>query len=66
VEEIGGWDALQSLLRELRAVADAHGSDVASVASAWCLPSRASRACIVGIRSRRHLARHVALRDGSA
>jgi aryl-alcohol dehydrogenase-like predicted oxidoreductase len=61
-EELGGWDALQSLLRELRAVADAHGSDVASVASAWCLAQPGVSACIVGIRSRRHVARHVALR----
>ncbi|MFO8150710.1 MAG: aldo/keto reductase [Trueperaceae bacterium] len=63
VEELGGWDALQALLRELRAVADARGSDVATVASAWCLRQPGVRACIVGVRSRRHLARHVELRD---
>jgi aryl-alcohol dehydrogenase-like predicted oxidoreductase len=63
VEELGGWDALQSLLRELREVADARGSDVATVASGWCLRQPGVRACIVGVRSRRHLARHVELRD---
>jgi len=63
VEELGGWDALQALLRELRDVADARGSDVATVASAWCLRQPGIRACIVGARSRRHLARHVELRD---
>jgi aryl-alcohol dehydrogenase-like predicted oxidoreductase len=63
VDEIGGWDALQALLRELRAVADERGADVASVATAWCLQRPGVRAAIVGIRSRRHLARHVALRD---
>ena len=63
VEELGGWDALQALLHELRAVADARGSDVATVASAWCLRQPGVRACIVGVRSRRHLARHVELRD---
>ena len=62
VEELGGWDALQTILRELRAVADALGSDVATVASAWCLRQPGVRACIVGIRSRRHLARHLELR----
>ncbi len=66
VEELGGWDALQALLRELRAVADAHGSDVATAASAWCLRQPGVRACIVGVRSRRHLARHVELRDALA
>ena len=64
VEEAGGWGALQALLRELRAVADARGSDVATVASAWCLRQPGVRACIVGVRSRRHLARHLELRDG--
>jgi aryl-alcohol dehydrogenase-like predicted oxidoreductase len=63
VDEIGGWEALQTLLRELRAIADERGSDVASVASAWCLRQPGVRACIVGMRSVRHLARHVALRD---
>jgi len=63
VEEIGGWGALQAALRELRAVADERGSDVASVASAWCLREPGVRACIVGIRSLRHLERHRRLLD---
>jgi aryl-alcohol dehydrogenase-like predicted oxidoreductase len=63
VDELGGWDALQALLHELRAVADDHGSDIASVATAWCLHQPGVAACIVGIRSRRHLAAHEALRD---
>ena len=62
VDELGGWDALQALLRELRDVADARGSDVATVASAWCLQQPGVRACIVGVRSRRHLSRHLELR----
>ena len=63
VDEIGGWEALQALLQELRAVADERGSDVASVASGWCLRQSGVRACIVGIRSRRHVPRLAALRD---
>ena len=62
VEEAGGWAALQTLLRELRAIADERGSDVATVASAWCLSQPGVRACIVGVRSRRHLSRHLELR----
>jgi aryl-alcohol dehydrogenase-like predicted oxidoreductase len=63
VEELGGWPALQALLVALREVADARGSDVASIAAAWCLQQPGVRACIVGIRSLRHLERHVRLRD---
>lgn len=63
VDEAGGWTALQALLAELRAVADELGSDVATVASAWCLRQRGVRACIVGIRSTRHVAALRALRD---
>ena len=63
VAELGGWDALQALLGELRAVADARDADIASVATAWCLGQPGVGACIVGIRSRRHLGAHVALRD---
>ena len=62
VDEAGGWPALQALLRELRAIADDRGSDVATVASAYCLRQPGVRACIVGVRSRRHLARHLELR----
>lgn len=62
VDEVGGWGALQGLLRELRAIADEHGSDIATIASAYALCQPGVRACIVGVRSRRHLARHLELR----
>jgi aryl-alcohol dehydrogenase-like predicted oxidoreductase len=57
VEEAGGWHALQALLAALREVADELGADVAQVASGWCLRQRGVRACIVGIRSTRHVGR---------
>jgi len=63
VEEAGGWDVLQALLAALREVADEVGADVAQVASAWCLRQRGVRACIVGIRSTRHVGALAALRD---
>ena len=62
VDEIGGWGALQALLAELRSVADDLGSDVATIAAAWCLAQDGVRACVVGIRSTRHVERLVALR----
>lgn len=63
VEELGGWPTLQSLLAELRAVADGCGLDVAGVASAWTLAQPRVRACIVGVRSRRHVDALVRLRE---
>lgn len=63
VDELGGWDALQALLHELDAVASELGCEVSDLAARWVLAQPAVRACVVGIRSTRHLARLVALRD---
>jgi len=65
VDELGGWEALQELLRALRDVANEVGLDVASVASAWVLQQPHVRACIVGIRSHRHVAALTRLRDSA-
>ena len=64
VEEIGGWDALQAILETLKEVADANGTDIATLASAYCLGQPAVWACIVGARNVKHLNEHVRLRDG--
>ncbi len=66
LEELGGWDALQALLPALRTIADARGTDIATVAGGYCLAQQGVRACIVGVRHPHHLDRHVALRDGAA
>lgn len=63
VEEMGGWDALQTILNVLRDIANTHKTDIASIASAYCLAQAAVRACIVGARNTKHLQEHVALRD---
>jgi aryl-alcohol dehydrogenase-like predicted oxidoreductase len=64
VTEMGGWSALQALLQALAEVAVEQDSDIASVASAWVLAQPQVRGAVVGIRSRRHLQRHQALRRG--
>lgn len=64
VEEMGGWDALQNVLEVLRAIADTHGTDIATIASAYCLSQPGVRACIVGARNTNHLKEHLQLRDG--
>jgi aryl-alcohol dehydrogenase-like predicted oxidoreductase len=63
VEEMGGWPALQSILKVLKGIADNHDTDIASVATAYCLNQQAVRACIVGARNIKHVAAHVVLRD---
>lgn len=64
VEEMGGWDALQSILETLRSIADTHNSDIASIASAYCLQQPAVQACIVGVRNVKHLKHHLRLQQG--
>jgi aryl-alcohol dehydrogenase-like predicted oxidoreductase len=63
VEEMGGWKVFQSLLEVLKEIADEHNTDVASVATAYCLAQKEVRACIVGARNVKYVAAHVALRD---
>jgi aryl-alcohol dehydrogenase-like predicted oxidoreductase len=63
VEELGGWDALQTILKTLRHIADARETDIASVAAAYCLAQNAVQACIIGVRNHKHLHEHIALRD---
>ncbi len=55
IDDCGGWDWFQALLAALRKVADRHGSDVATVASAAMLEKPGVAAVIVGARNRDHL-----------
>ena len=60
VDEAGGWVPFQAVLRALRRVADRHGVDLATVASAWTLAQPGVAAVIVGARDRAHLAANLA------
>jgi len=55
IEEFGGWDLFQGLLAALREVADRHGCDIATAASAAILNKPGVAAVIVGARDRAHL-----------
>ena len=55
IDDFGGWDLFQHLLRTLRLIADAHGSDIATVASRAMLDRPQVGAVIVGARNRSHL-----------
>ena len=63
IDDFGGWDLFQALLQTLRRIADRHGSDIATVASAAMLNRPAVAAVIVGARNRSHLARNVAISE---
>lgn len=61
IDDFGGWDLFQRLLRALRSIADRHGVDIATVASAAVLARDRVAAVIVGARTRDHLAANVAV-----
>lgn len=61
IDDFGGWDLFQSLLSCLRAIADRHGADIATVASAAMLDRPGVAAVIVGARDRSHLAQNLAI-----
>ena len=63
LDDLGGWDLFQSLLAALRRVADRHGSDIATVATAAMLARPGVAAVIVGARNRAHLAANLAIAD---
>ena len=61
IDDLGGWDWFQALLRALRTVADRHGVDIATIASAAMLERDRVAAVIVGARNRSHLASNLAI-----
>ena len=63
INDCGGWDLLQALLATLRAIADRHGTDIATVASAAMLARPGVGAVIVGARNRAHLPANLAIAD---
>lgn len=61
VDDGGGWDYLQQLLRVLRNIADRHGVDIATVASRAVLERPQVGAVIIGARNPSHLADNLAI-----
>lgn len=56
IDEFGGWDLFQELLRTLRKVADRHHASIANVASRHVLDQPLVAGVIVGARHAGHLA----------
>lgn len=63
IEDFGGWDLYQALLRCLRQIADRHGVDIATIASRAMLDRPQVAAVIVGARNRAHLAANAHITD---
>jgi aryl-alcohol dehydrogenase-like predicted oxidoreductase len=63
IEDFGGWDLYQALLRCLRQIADRHGVDIATIASRAMLDRPQVAAVIVGARNRAHLAANARITD---
>jgi aryl-alcohol dehydrogenase-like predicted oxidoreductase len=61
IDDFGGWDLFQELLATLRAIADSHGTDIATVASRAMLDRPQVGAVIVGARNRKHIANNQAI-----
>ena len=55
IEDFGGWDAFQALLRALKTIGDRHGVGLATVATRWVLDRPGVAAAIVGARYADHL-----------
>ena len=55
IDDFGGWDLFQELLRALRRVADRHAVDIATIASRYVLDRPRAAAVIVGARNRAHI-----------
>jgi aryl-alcohol dehydrogenase-like predicted oxidoreductase len=63
IDDFGGWDLFQALLRGLRSVADRHATDIATIASRYMLDLPQVTAVIVGARSQAHLAANLKIAE---
>ena len=55
VEEFGGWDKFQALLRKMSEIARAHDSSIAAVAARYVLDKPMVATALVGAKDSRHL-----------
>ena len=63
IDDFGGWELFQQLLRVLKAVGDRHGVDIATIASAWVLEQPQVAAVIVGARNQAHALANAGIMD---
>jgi aryl-alcohol dehydrogenase-like predicted oxidoreductase len=63
IDEFGGWDLFQELLRTLRRIADQYGVDIATVASCAILNRPQVAAVVIGARNLTHLSSNLAIAE---
>lgn len=63
IDDFGGWDLFQALLKALHKIAQLHHSDIATIASAVALTWPGVAAVIVGARNRSHLRSNLAISE---
>jgi aryl-alcohol dehydrogenase-like predicted oxidoreductase len=61
IEEFGGWNAFQALLRLLDGIARKHGVSITAVATRWVLDQHHVAGAIVGARHAEHLPDNLAV-----
>jgi aryl-alcohol dehydrogenase-like predicted oxidoreductase len=61
LEDFGGWELFQELLRTLKRIGDRHKASIANVAMRYILDKPAVASVIIGAVNRNHLADHVEL-----
>jgi aryl-alcohol dehydrogenase-like predicted oxidoreductase len=61
IEEFGGWDAFQALLRLMDGIARKHGVSITAVATRWVLDQPHVAGAIVGARYAEHLPDNLAV-----
>lgn len=59
IDDFGGWELFQELLRLLERIAKDHETDIASISSAWSLQRPGVKAVIVGARNINHLEKNL-------
>jgi aryl-alcohol dehydrogenase-like predicted oxidoreductase len=63
IDDFGGWDLFQELLKVLEGIAKNHDTDIASISSAWSLQRPGVKAVIVGARNLDHLERNLGISE---
>ena len=61
IDEAGGWDECQRLLRVLRAIAEKHGTAIATVAARWVLDRAPVAAVILGVGRKPRAEQHAGI-----
>lgn len=61
IDDFGGWDLFQELLRTLKRIGDRHKASIANVAMRYILDKPAVASVIIGAVNRSHLADHIEL-----